>query len=130
MGRKSPGGLSLARDECLRRAAEIQALFQSGRRDERRSFVALWRPRDGSRRVGFTVGRRVGGAAKRNRARRRIREAYRRQQHALPQGIEVVFIGRPSALTNTFPQILEDMNQFLVAMTQRGAQMRSGVAPE
>ena len=113
MGRKSPGSLSLARSRRLRRAADIQALSQRGNRDEWRSFVVLWHRRGGGRKAAFTVSRRVGGAVERNRARRRIREAYRRYQHMQPGGVEVVFVGRPAALSLPFAQLLGEMRQAL-----------------
>jgi ribonuclease P protein component len=104
--------LSLPRRARLRRAAEIQAVFQRGNRDERRSFVLLWLRRGaGQHRAGFAVSRRVGGAVDRNRARRRLREAYRRLQERFPEGIDVVFIGRSLVLTLPFPELLEEMRR-------------------
>jgi ribonuclease P protein component len=48
-------------------------------------------------RVGFVTSRRVGGAALRNRVRRRLREIVRRDQHGLRKGIWLVVIARPGA---------------------------------
>lgn len=76
------------------------------------------------------MSRRVGGAVERNRVRRRIREAYRLQQHALRSGIDVVFIGRPVALTEPFVDLYEEMRQALRALTRIAGDERSGVARE
>jgi ribonuclease P protein component len=58
--------------------------------------------------VGFAAGRRLGGSVVRNRARRRLREAYRRQRSLLPrEGIRLCFIARQGTLTSRFDQ-LED----------------------
>lgn len=130
MERALPSPRDLGRSERLRRAADIQAVFQRGHREERRSFVALWRLSGGGRRAGFAVSRRVGGAVERNRVRRRIREAYRLQQHALRSGIDVVFIGRPVALTEPFVDLYEEMRQALRALTRIAGDERSGVARE
>jgi len=118
VGRHLPGRLSLQRSARLRRASEIQTLFQQGNRDERLSFVALWRPRERGRRVGFAVSRRVGGAVVRNRARRRLREAYRRQQHVLRANVDVVFISRPVVLTRRFTDLLEEMRRTLEGLSR------------
>jgi ribonuclease P protein component len=75
----------------------------------------------GKRRVAFAVSRRLGGAVRRNRARRRLREAYRREQHALRAGIEAVFIGRPLVLTRPFPLLRREMRESLDAMSRDGA---------
>jgi ribonuclease P protein component len=88
---------------------EIQELFQQGNRDERPSFVALWRPREEGRQVGFAVSRRVGGGVARNRARRRLREAYRRQQGVLRAPVVVMFVARPNVLVRRFNDLLEEM---------------------
>ena len=83
--------------------------------------MALWRPQAQGRRVGFAVSRRVGGAVARNRARRRLREAYRRQQQALQGSVAVVFVSRPAALTRRFADLLEEMRRTLETLS-RGAQ--------
>jgi ribonuclease P protein component len=109
---------SLPRAERLRRAGEIQAVFQQGQREESRSFVAVWRPGAQGPKVGFAVSRRVRGAVRRNRARRRLREAYRRQEGALPAGIQVVFVGRPASLTERFSRLLEDMQIVIARLSE------------
>lgn len=45
-------------------------------------------------RYGFAVGRRVGGAVRRNRVKRWMREAVRKIHPTLRQGYDVVFIAR------------------------------------
>lgn len=48
-------------------------------------------------RMGLTVSRKVGGAVVRNRIKRRLREAFRRNKLALPLGFDVVVIARVGA---------------------------------
>ena len=68
--------------------------------------------------MGFAVSRRVGGAVVRNRARRRLREAYRRQQHVLRASVDVVFISRPVVLTRRFTDLLEEMRRTLEGLSR------------
>ncbi len=103
--------LTLPRHERLRRAADIQRLFQRGKREESASFVVLWCVGHGGRAAGFAVSRQLRGAVDRNRARRRLREAYRHHQAALPHGVQVVFIARPAALTRPFRELLSEMQR-------------------
>ena len=106
----APAGLTLPRGERLRRAAEFQAVFQYGSRLERPSFVALWR-RSETRRAGFAVSRQLRGAAKRNRARRRVREAYRQVRALIVADVELVVVARPSAARRPFPELVGDMRR-------------------
>ena len=79
------------------------------------AFVLLWRREPGPRAVGFAVGRRLGGSVVRNRARRRLREAYRRQRALVaPDGIRLCFIARQAALTSPFTELSRLMADALV----------------
>jgi ribonuclease P protein component len=113
--------LPLPREERLRRAAEFQAVFQHGSRHERPSFVALWQRAEG-RRVGFAVSRQIRGAVSRNRARRRIREAYRRIRSQMADDVALVVVARPSAGTRPFAELVEDMRRLaeVLARAPRG----------
>jgi ribonuclease P protein component len=117
---KVPAALSLPRGERLRRAADFQTVFQRGTRQERGSFVVLWRRAEG-RRVGFAVSRQLRGAARRNRARRRIREAYRRVREQMAPDVEMVLVARPSAATRPFPDLIDDMRRLAEALGRPGA---------
>jgi ribonuclease P protein component len=70
--------------------------------------------------VGFAVSRHVRGAAHRNRARRRIREAYRQVRARIPADVELIVVARPTAATCPFTELLEDMVGLAAALT-RGA---------
>jgi ribonuclease P protein component len=114
----SRDGLGIHRSRRLRRAREIQSLFERGNRRAMENFVALWCPAASSRRVGFAVGRRVGGAVARNRVRRRLREAYRYSQQRHPDATEIMFVGRALALTVPFRDLLVEMRRVLNAVSE------------
>ena len=46
-------------------------------------------------RFGITAGKKVGGAVQRNRAKRIIRAAYRKNELLLPIGYDIVIVARP-----------------------------------
>jgi len=78
----------------------------------------LWQPSPRGRRIGFAVSRRVGGAVVRNRGRRRLREAYRREQGALHADVAVMFVARPGAINRRFADLLEDMRRTLGTLSR------------
>jgi len=117
MGRRS-GAQALPRAERLRRASEIQSVFERGSRVESRAFVLLWRPVVDGRKAGFAVSRRVGGAVKRNRVRRRLREAYR-QSPGFPADLMLVFVGRPAAADTPFADLLAEMQRASARVEER-----------
>src|SRR5512145_1223916 len=91
-----------SRRERLTTGAEFQALFQRGKRIDRPSMIVLWRATAEPRRAGFAVSRQVRGVVQRNRARRRLREAYRATRDTAPAHAALVIIGRPGALRAPF----------------------------
>jgi len=79
-------------------------------------MIVLWRARDGACRVGFAVGRQVRGAVRRNRVRRRLREAYRAARGSAPVSADFVVIGRTSAQTASASGLVEDLREAFRAM--------------
>lgn len=93
-------------------------LFQQGKRIDRPSFTMLWTDAAGPARAGFTVSRQVRQAVKRNRARRRLREAYRLAREAAPDGVALVLIGKPRALDAPFSNLAAEVRGALEALAK------------
>jgi ribonuclease P protein component len=76
--------------------------FARIRRDGRRSscgyFIINWRilPPGSTLRLGVITSKRVGNAVKRARARRLLREVFRRHQHDVARPVEIVLVAQPS----------------------------------
>lgn len=116
---KQRGAQRVPRSERLRRPQEFQALFQRGKRVERPSVIVLWRERNGPRQVGFAVSRQVRGAVCRNRARRRLREAYRAQRQGLPPGVQIVCVAREVAADGPIEALHRDMAEAFAAVKRQ-----------
>jgi ribonuclease P protein component len=86
----------LRRPERLRYRSEFQRVYSDGKSHPGSLLVlfVLTSPHL-ERKAGFVAGRRVGNAVARNRAKRLMREAYRRHKDRVPaQGVNLVLVAR------------------------------------
>jgi ribonuclease P protein component len=95
-------------EQRLRRPAEFQAAYASGRRFGNELLTATVRPNDGPyARLGLSIAARtVGNSVSRNRLRRLIRESFRLQQWTLPPADFV--IGARSAARKASAAVLRE----------------------
>ena len=69
-------------------------------------LVLYARPnRLGVNRVGITTGKKLGHAVVRNRARRRLREVYRLNEHLFKSGYVIVVVARSRCITADFQKL-------------------------
>ena len=74
---------------------------------------------DGKARIGFTVGKVLGGAVERNRIKRRLREAVRLRYSILTGLVDVVINPKKSVLTVGFPVVLEEVGRALDSIAKK-----------
>ena len=94
----------------LRRSRDIAAVRAEGRSIRRASFSARVR-RSGTpgTRLAFAAPRSIGPAVTRNRARRRVREAFRRELSTAPSsGVDMLITVRPEAVSQAFAALVAD----------------------
>ena len=95
----------------LRRSGDIQKLRAEGRSLRRTAFSARLRPNDlAETRLAVIAPRTVGRAVTRNRARRRVREAFQiAMSHRRSQaGMDILVTARPEALHTEFTALRDD----------------------
>ena len=79
----------------LRTGADFDAVFKKGARLDGPLFLLVAAPNGRAfDRLGLAVSRRVGGAVERNRARRLLREGFRRIEPAGSVGFDLVAVAR------------------------------------
>ena len=69
--------------------------------------------RFGGLRVGFSVSKKVGNAVTRNRARRRLKEAYRSVLPSLGGNYSLVFVAKQEIAQAEFADIVREMRRQL-----------------
>jgi ribonuclease P protein component len=106
----------------LLRHSDFDCVYRAGRRLFSANMSVFWLARKETTaagpRVGFTVGRVLGGSVVRNRIRRRLREAVRLTRHELTAPVDVVINPRKSALQAPFAQLLDEVAQAFRSVAQ------------
>ena len=91
----------------LLRHADFERVYKQGRRHFAPHFTVFYlartgEPDSGNLRIGFTVGKALGGAVQRNRMKRRLREAVRLNFPARELSADVVINPKLSLLSADF----------------------------
>jgi ribonuclease P protein component len=118
-GRAHPQALT--RIERVRRRPEYQAIYEHGSRASGRLMTVFVLPNGRDHvRLGIAATRKLGGAVERNRTKRLVREAFRRNK--LQAGLDIVVIPRREMLEADYAHVEAD---FLAILKRRGTRRRS-----
>jgi ribonuclease P protein component len=122
-------GAGLRPRERLRAGAEYRRVFRRGARVDSGSFllVAL---ENGQRyhRLGLAAGRRVGGAVERNRARRLLRESFRKNKQD-GAGLDVVLVAKHEIVGRSQGEVESEYRECLRRLAARPAARHGPRAP-
>jgi ribonuclease P protein component len=132
------GPARFPRGARLLRHSDFERVYKQGRRHFSGSLTVFYLPRGvaqsssaGSNesvsglRVGFTVGRALGGAVERNRMKRRLREAVRLSRLTVAPNVDVVINPKKSTLKIEFETLLDEVRRAFRVIEQK-----SGSGPE
>ncbi len=97
----------------------FRRVYEEGRKIQFRYFTAfvLTKPADGTR-IGITTTRKMGNSVERNRARRLVREAFRRNKWLVPHGVDIVINAKRSLVEAAY----RDFEVEFIGFLQRAGQ--------
>lgn len=107
-------GLKLLRKTRLRKRSIFRKVYEEGRFVANRmmAFHFMSNP-DFSQRIGFSAGKRLGGAVVRNRCKRRLRECCRLYMKELPTGVDLIVVARRSMVNAKWESIVASFTDAL-----------------
>lgn len=112
------------RHSRLLKHSDFQRVYQEAKKSFSGNITALYCERRGGTfsgpRIGFAVGKVLGGAVTRNRIRRRMRAAVAAQLQILTRPVDVVLHPRKSVLDMEFVRLKTEIQQLFAAI-QKGA---------
>ena len=119
MGSAPRHRLRFGRDRRLRASREFSRLKSDGQRWVQGCLILNWAlsPNRTGARLGVVTGRRIGPSVVRSRARRLLREAFRRNQHRISGSVDLVLVARPSIAPRTADAVERD---YLLALRRVG----------
>ncbi|NGO40215.1 ribonuclease P protein component [Limisphaera ngatamarikiensis] len=105
----------LGKDQRLRLGGEFARLRTEGRRMAHGCLIVNWleAPGRSCSRLGVVVGRKLGKATVRNRARRLLREVFRLHQWDLNRPVDLVLVARPSIVGKHYRDVEADFLELL-----------------
>jgi ribonuclease P protein component len=119
----------------LLRHADFQRVYQAGRRQFTGNMTVFFLRRtlasgdavaSDSLRVGFTVGKVLGGSVERNRIKRRMREAVRTSWPSVGAPVDVVFHPRKSVMGMPYAEVASEVARGLQLAVQRAREAQPG----
>jgi ribonuclease P protein component len=103
------------------RSSDYRMLYKTGRKIHSERFVLFWREnRIGHHRLGLTVSRKVGNSVMRNRAKRLLREIFRKSYREIPGQFDLVVNVRSGCSRASYTELRAEF----LAATQRMCQSK------
>jgi len=98
------------KNERLTKKSDFQTIFKHGTRYTTGNFVIIIHQNNRDiRRIGISVSKKVGGAVKRNRVKRLVREFFRLHKDQLPISKDFLFIAKPGSTQLTYQGLSEEL---------------------
>jgi ribonuclease P protein component len=123
-------GRRLTRPERLSSPGQYRRVFQKGIRIDGPLFGLVAALNDcGHDRLGLAASRKVGGAVVRNRAKRLLRECFRRYKRVQAPALDLVLLAKKEIAGCTQGEVEREYRQRLRRLQERAPRPRGPAAP-
>lgn len=100
-------------DRILKRGT-FRRVYENGRKIQHRYFTAFVLTNvAGTVRIGITTTKKIGNSVERNRARRLVREAFRKNKWLAPNGVDIVINVKRQLVDAGYRELEVDFKSFL-----------------
>ena len=108
------GDFKFRKKERIIKRSEFQTILKQGIRYSAQNFNIIIYQRSGGelRRLGISISKKVGGAVKRNRVKRLLREFFRLNKDNLPEASDLLFIAKPGSVDLNYSSLAEQLSEF------------------
>lgn len=105
---------TLGKHERIRKRKQYVIIYQQGKRSYSENFTAVvCQNQLGTKRLGIAVSKKVGGAVKRNRAKRLIREFFRLNKLKFSASRDFVIVVKKDISSLTYQDVCRELESLL-----------------
>jgi len=116
-------GNEFPRAARLLKHSDFDRVYKQGQRHFSPHLTVFFlRQAEGNARIGFTVGRVLGGAVQRNRIKRRLREAVRVRRSTLTGAVDIVINPKKSVLQIEYAGLVREVEKAFEVIARKMAQ--------
>jgi ribonuclease P protein component len=106
--------MSFSKTDRLLKRDEFRRVYEQGRKVQAKYFAAFVLPTEQRQpRIGITVTRKFGKSVERNRARRLLREVFRKNKWLVPPGVDIVINVKGPLAEAGYSELERDFITFL-----------------
>lgn len=98
----------------IRKNTEFKKIYKSGKNYWNRNIILYCMKNDiNETRAGFTISKKMGNAVTRNKIKRRMKEAYKRNFFDLKSGYDLIFIPKKHIVNISFGELENSIRHIL-----------------
>ncbi len=104
----------MEKENKIKKRKQFNFIFANGEALHSKTLTLIFtKSKNKTYKVGFSASKKVGNSVLRNRARRRMREAARKNEHFFNKNLCYIFVAKEAIHLATFDQIVADCNYLI-----------------